>query len=56
MAEGLARNSDGVGVDFEALGQGIGEGLVRDWLGIAKGLVSIFRDWSKLGEVFVWVF
>ena len=30
--------------------------MVRDWLGIAEGLVSILRDWSKMGEAFVWVF
>ena len=29
---------------------------MRDWLGIAEGLVSILRDWPKYGDVFVWVF
>ena len=56
MGEQVDRNSGGMGVDFEALGGGIGVGLVRGWLGIAEGLVSILRDWSTLGEVFVWVF
>ena len=52
----LARISDAMGLDFEALGRGIGEGLVWDWLGITEGLVSLLRDWSKLGKVFVRVF
>ena len=32
------------------------EGLVTDWQGIAKGLVSILRGWLKLRDAFVWVF
>ncbi len=53
---GIGLNWERFSIDFEVLGRGIGEGLVWDWLGIAEGLVSILRDWSKLGEAFVWVF
>ena len=28
------------------------EGLVRDWRGIAEGLVPFLWDWSKFGRVF----